>query len=111
MKYSKYNVAIIGSGISGLFLANKLAQNKEFSDGIVIITKGELFSGSSSLAQGGIVSVIPEINIKDSIEGMKDFFNYETTSILKYDAIIAQEPCEATEHIIRLCTKEKFVCR
>lgn len=68
MKYSKYSVAIIGSGISGLFLANKLAQNKEFSDGILIITKKDLFSGSSSLAQGGIVSVIPEINIKDSIE-------------------------------------------
>ncbi|WP_273400826.1 hypothetical protein [Traorella massiliensis] len=46
-------------------------------------------------------------NIKDSIEGIQDFFNYEKTSILKYDAIIAQEPCDATEHIIRLCTKEK----
>ena len=68
MKYSKYSVVIIGSGISGLFLANKLAQNKEFNDGILIITKDKLFSGSSSLAQGGIVSVIPEINPKDSIE-------------------------------------------
>ena len=68
MKYSKYSVAIIGSGISGLFLANKLAQHSEFNDGILIITKEKLFSGSSSLAQGGIVSVIPELNIKDSIE-------------------------------------------
>ena len=68
MRYSKYNVVIIGSGISGLFLANKLSENKNCSDGILLITKDELFSGSSSLAQGGIVSVIPEINKSDSFE-------------------------------------------
>ncbi len=68
MKYSKYNVVIIGSGISGLFLANKLSQSSDFEDGILVITKEQLFSGSSALAQGGIVSVIPELNSKDSIE-------------------------------------------
>ena len=68
MRYSKYNVVIIGSGISGLYLANKLAENKDFNDGILIVTKEKLFSGSSALAQGGIVSVIPEINKCDSIE-------------------------------------------
>ncbi|MBQ8636051.1 L-aspartate oxidase [bacterium] len=68
MKFSKYSVVIIGSGISGLFLANKLAENNELSDDILLVTKTELFSGSSALAQGGIVSVIPEINPSDSIE-------------------------------------------
>ncbi len=68
MKYSKYNVVIIGSGISGLYLANKLAKSSNFSDGILLITKEELFSGSSALAQGGIVSVIPELNKNDSIQ-------------------------------------------
>lgn len=68
MKYSKYNVVIIGSGISGLYLANKLSVNSNFSDGILLVTKEELFSGSSALAQGGIVSVIPELNPLDSIE-------------------------------------------
>ncbi len=68
MKYSRYNAIIIGSGISGLYLANKLSLNNKFKEGILIITKEELFSGSSSLAQGGIVCVIPEINKKDSIE-------------------------------------------
>lgn len=68
MKYSKYSAVIIGSGISGLFLANKLAENKSLEDGILLITKDKLFSGSSALAQGGIVSVIPEINKDDSIE-------------------------------------------
>lgn len=68
MRYSKYNIVIIGSGISGLYLANKLADNKNFNDGILIVTKERLFSGSSALAQGGIVSVIPEINKVDSYE-------------------------------------------
>ena len=68
MKYSKYSAVIIGSGISGLFLANKLAENKNLKDGILLVTKGALFSGSSALAQGGIVSVIPEINKTDSVE-------------------------------------------
>jgi len=68
MNYSKYNVIIIGSGISGLYLANKLSDNSNLKDGVLIITKGSLFSGSSALAQGGIVSVIPEINPVDSIE-------------------------------------------
>lgn len=46
-------------------------------------------------------------DVKDNIEGIKDYFDYEVTSISKYDAIIAQEPCDVTEHIIRSCVKEK----
>ncbi|MBQ4646904.1 MAG: L-aspartate oxidase [Candidatus Gastranaerophilales bacterium] len=68
MKYSKYSAIIVGSGISGLFLANKLAESSNLNDGILLITKDKLNSGSSPLAQGGIVSVIPEINKNDSIE-------------------------------------------
>ena len=68
MRYSKYSIVIVGSGISGLYLANKLSENKSFTDGILVVTKEGLFSGSSSLAQGGIVSVIPEINPADSVE-------------------------------------------
>ena len=68
MKYSKYDVVIIGSGLAGLYLANKLSENSSFNDGILIVTKSELYSGSTALAQGGIVSVIPELNQCDSIE-------------------------------------------
>ena len=68
MKYSKYNVVIIGSGLAGLYLANRLSNNSDMQDGILLITKENVFSGSTSLAQGGIVSVIPEINKSDSIE-------------------------------------------
>ena len=100
MKYSKYNTIIIGSGISGLFLANKLASNNDLKDGILLITKEKLFSGSSALAQGGIVSVIPEINPNDSVEShIKDTLkagcgvnNLNTVKFVSEEsAIVAQD--------------------
>lgn len=72
MKYSTYNVVIIGSGLAGLYLANKLSQSEnassDFSEGILVVTKSKLMSGSTKLAQGGIVSVVPELNSSDSVE-------------------------------------------
>ena len=67
MKYSKYSAIIIGSGISGLYLAYKLAKNRNNKDGILVITKSTLDECNSRLAQGGIVAVMPEINKQDSI--------------------------------------------
>ena len=67
MKYSKYSVVIIGSGVSGLYLAQKIANEKHLNDGILVVTKSELNISSSELAQGGIVAVLPELNKGDSI--------------------------------------------
>lgn len=100
MRYSKYNIVIIGSGISGLYLANRLSENKNLTDGILVVTKEDLFSGSSALAQGGIVSVIPEINKSDSIEShIKDTIKagcgLNDLNVVKYvsenSALAAQE--------------------
>ncbi len=67
MKYSKYSVVIIGSGISGLYLAHKLAKSKNNKDGVLVITKCETNECNSKLAQGGIVAVMPDVNKADSI--------------------------------------------
>ncbi len=67
MKYSKYSAVIIGSGVSGLYLALKLAGQKHINDGILIVTKSQIDVSSSRLAQGGIVAVLPQINKSDSI--------------------------------------------
>lgn len=37
---------------------------------------------------------------------INDSFIFKETDITKYDAVIAQEPCEATEHIVRECVAE-----
>ena len=67
MKYSKYSAVIIGSGISGLYLAHKLAKSKNNKDGVLVITKAEVNECNSRLAQGGIVAVMPDVNKADSI--------------------------------------------
>lgn len=38
---------------------------------------------------------------------IKEGFDFTKTDISQYDAIIAQEPCEATEHIVRACVEQK----
>ena len=67
MKYSKYSAVIVGSGISGLFCALKLAQQINLPDGILIITKSNFGESNSRYAQGGIVGVMNE-NKEDSVE-------------------------------------------
>lgn len=67
MKYSKYSVVIIGSGIAGLYLAYKLAKSKNNKDGVLVITKSAVNECNSRLAQGGIVAVMPDVNKADSI--------------------------------------------
>lgn len=66
MKHSKYSVILIGSGIAGLYCAIKLAETKNLTDGILILTKSQLSESNSRYAQGGIVGVLPE-NSPDSV--------------------------------------------
>lgn len=67
MKYSKYSAVVVGSGISGLFCALKLAQQMNLPDGILVITKSNFGESNSRYAQGGIVGVMND-NEKDSVE-------------------------------------------
>lgn len=39
----------------------------------------------------------------EDITSFKSIFNFKTTDIEKYDWLIAQEPCDATEHVVRAC--------
>lgn len=39
------------------------------------------------------------------IEVKQEAFHYENTDIGGYDLVVAQEPCEATEHIVRACSR------
>ncbi len=88
MKYSKYSIVIIGSGIAGLYAALKSAQGMNLPEGILIITKSNLNESNSRYAQGGIVGVLSEnsldsisLHISDTIKsgcGLSDF------NIIKY---------------------------
>ncbi len=54
----KYDTLIIGSGLAGLSLALKLADQQK----IAIITKKSLLDGASSWAQGGIAAVLSPLD-------------------------------------------------
>lgn len=47
-----------------------------------------------------------EISSTDKIEFIKDAFDYMTFDLSKFDYVIAQEPCDATEHIVRACINQ-----
>ena len=53
----------------------------------------------------------PKLNLEktkvEEITGIKDVFEWDKADISKYDAVIAQEPCEAAEHLIRACKIQK----
>ncbi|MEF9953441.1 MAG: FAD-dependent oxidoreductase, partial [Clostridium sp.] len=64
MNKNLFDVIIIGSGIAGLFTALNIDRDKK----ILIVTKTKIISGSSPLAQGGIVSQVNKrIHKKDTI--------------------------------------------
>ncbi|MFI3300336.1 MAG: L-aspartate oxidase [Candidatus Gastranaerophilales bacterium] len=66
MKYSKYSVVIIGSGIAGLYAALKSEQQLDLEDGLLLMTKTRLGECNSLYAQGGMVAVMNE-NSTDSV--------------------------------------------
>lgn len=43
----------------------------------------------------------------DGIEVIKGKFDYTKIDLSSYDYIVAQEPCDATEHIVRACIEQR----
>lgn len=61
------SIVVVGSGISGLYCALKLAETCPEIHNISLITKSEIKKCNSHFAQGGIVGVMSE-NVNDSHE-------------------------------------------
>jgi L-aspartate oxidase len=53
---TNYDVLIIGSGLAGMSLALRLAENQR----VALLTKGELLDAASAWAQGGIAAVLDD---------------------------------------------------
>ena len=89
MKYSKYSAVIVGSGISGLFCALKIAQQINLPDVLLVITKSNFGESNSRYAQGGIVGVMHdnpedsvELHIKDTLKAGAGLSEYETIKFI-----------------------------
>lgn len=69
MLFEKYDVVIVGSGVSGLYAALNLSKNLK----ILMLSKKELTLCNSALAQGGVAAVMNksdddyELHIKDTL--------------------------------------------
>jgi hypothetical protein len=66
---------------------------------------------SYMLAEKGyrMTCIDPQLNVeecwKNGVVELKKKFDYRDANLEQYDYVIAQEPCEATEHVVRACAK------
>lgn len=91
------------------FLVSRL-QGKNISK-ILEVGCGRTAILSKLLASEGydLTCIDPELELSKNFANLKiikDVFNYQTFNVTYFDLVIAQEPCDATEHIIRSCINQ-----
>lgn len=66
---------------------------------------------SQQLASKGyeMTCIDPKLELTDcnEIKTIKGEFDYQSFDLSDFDCVIAQEPCAATEHVIRACIEQK----
>lgn len=90
------------------YIAKKLSKKPNAK--ILEIGGGRTGRLSRFLAEKGFnmtcVDPTLELESTNNIEFIKSKFDYKNWDLSKYDYVIAQEPCEATEHIVRACIQQ-----
>lgn len=88
------------------FLAKKLPANIN----VLEVGGGRTYRLSRILSQRGyhLTCVDPKLELggSDEVKLIKEKFNCRTFDLSPYDYVIAQEPCDATEHIVRACLNQ-----
>ena len=56
-----------------------------------------------------ITGIDPKVEMlsNDKIKFIKEKFDYTKFDLSEYDFVIAQEPCDATEHVVRACINQR----
>lgn len=83
-KYPNANILEVGGGVTGRL--SRFLDEKGFH----------------------MTCIDPRLEMKDytRIRFIKSKFNYKKFDLRQYDYVIAQEPCDATEHIVRACIEQ-----
>ena len=81
--FAEFDAVIIGCGIAGIYAALHMDQNKK----IALVNKGEIKSGSSYYAQGGIAAVMSKsdsynLHIEDTINAGAGLCDLEAVKVL-----------------------------
>lgn len=91
------------------YIENKLPKNNKAK--ILEVGCGRTGRLSRILGKKGfnITGIDPKVEILSltNIKFIKEEFKYDTFNLSEYDFVIAQEPCDATEHIVKACVNYK----
>lgn len=91
------------------FIAKKLSKHP----GAKILEVGGGRTGRLSrfLSEKGfqVTCIDPKVEITSAngVEFIKGKFDYRKFDLSEYDYVVAQEPCEATEHVVRACINQQ----
>lgn len=90
------------------FIAKKLSKHPNAK--ILEVGGGRIGRLSRILSEKGfqMTCIDPKMELTsgNGIEFIKDKFDYRKFDITAYDYVVAQEPCEATEHVVRACINQ-----
>ena len=93
------------------FISKKLAKYPDAK--ILEVGCGRTAILSRLLAEQGFnitcLDKIVDPNLTHGIPTIKDTFDYRTFDLSDFDIVIAQEPCDATEHILRACKEQNKI--
>ena len=88
------------------FLTNKLPKDAK----VLEVGGGRTYRLSRFLSKTGymLTCIDPklDLSVHSNVKLIKERFDYRTADLSLYDYVIAQEPCDATEHIIRACLNQ-----
>lgn len=91
------------------FIAKKLSKNERAK--ILEVGCGRTARLSRMLNEKGfrMSCIDPRLElVSGDIECIREKFDYKKFDLSPYDYVIAQEPCEATEHVVRACTSRNI---
>ena len=90
------------------FIAKKLSKHTEAK--ILEVGGGRTGRLSRFLGEKGfnVTCIDPKIEVTSAkgVEFIKGKFDYRKFDLSGYDYVVAQEPCEATEHVVRACINQ-----